>query len=126
MTTKTATTVFEQVITIKNTRLAPLHDLRVREQIPVSSDARIKVTLLEPKQLTDAGKKTVSVNEGVDVKWAQGDEDEVDNSPAAPDVNAETAQGMLEWICDINPGASKDITLSYEVTSPSAVPWARH
>ena len=127
LTTKTSTTVFEQSITVKNTRLAPLRDLRIRDQIPVSTDARIKVNILEPTQIIEAKNNIVNLSKGISVKWVRRDEDESEKDlvPGGPDVNAETAQGMFEWKCEIEPGASKDVTLSYEVSAPSTVSWEK-
>jgi uncharacterized protein (TIGR02231 family) len=51
-----------QKITIKNVRSAPIRRLLLREQIPVSSDQRLKVALVEPADLDFAGRNTISAS----------------------------------------------------------------
>src|SRR5260221_6809121 len=93
LTTRTETTTYTQRITIKNTRAASLPRLIIRDQIPVSSDERIKVVLLEPKELPEAGmdgsktrrgassmnvSKEVTVAKGIRARWFTKDDEEVE------------------------------------------------
>ena len=55
LTTRTETITHTLRIKVKNTRTSPLPRLIIRNQIPVSSDERIKVVLLEPKELPKQG-----------------------------------------------------------------------
>ena len=97
----------------------------MKEQVPVSRDAKIKVNILQPKSLSLKGKET-ALKDGVSVRWAsrKADEDLVDIS-AAEEMDVDSAQGMLEWICNIEPSASVDLTLSYEISAPDGVTWVK-
>ena len=137
LTTKTTSTAYEQAITIKNTRLAPVENLRVRDRIPVSRDARIKVTLVEPKTLAEGNLKnrastmTATARAGqatLVARWVPRDEfrDAVPASPAGAvtaEMAADAAQGLLEWVCDIASGATADVILAWDISAPSGVEW---
>ena len=137
LSSKTTSTTFEQIISIKNTRLTTIHRLVVKEQIPVSHDARIKVSLVEPRALATAQKTSVSssgvqVLKGVQVKWVPRGEDTNISAKSIgslttsnEEIDAESAQGMLEWICEIEPGVGIDLLLGWEVSAPASVGWAK-
>ena len=129
LTTKMTNTAYEQTISVKNTRLAPVPRLLVRDQIPVSRDAKIKVTLLEPRALADAKGKLAQLDAGVRALWVPRDDAEsaVLKSAASttPEIDAEAAQGMIEWVCEIDAGATVNISLTWEVSAASTVAWAR-
>lgn len=115
-------TYYEQKITIKNTRLSQLPRLIVKDQIFVSRDARFKVRLLEPRSLSGPQKEG-TVNRSVTVRWSSwkaGDDNE-----STADVDMESAQGMLEWNCNIDPGATVDLSLAWEVSAPAGVEWIK-
>lgn len=125
LTVKTDNTNFEQKITVKNTRLSNIPKLVVREQVPVSRDAKIKVAVLEPKGL-QRGKENI-IKEGIAIRWANWKAIEGGDlsNEASEDVDMESAQGMLEWICNIEPSASIDLTLAWEISAPSGVEWVK-
>ncbi|KAH7103966.1 hypothetical protein BKA62DRAFT_782983 [Auriculariales sp. MPI-PUGE-AT-0066] len=116
---KTSTTAFSQRITIRNARRTPLRRLVVRDQVPQSSDARIKVTIMDPKELpTGPGSaQGVLVSDGVRARHVQKN----DESPAEGDAG----NGLLEWVCTVQAGASIDLNLSYEVSAPVGLRWGR-
>lgn len=120
--TKTKVTYYEQKITIKNTRLSQLPRLIVKDQVFVSRDARFKVRLLEPKSLSGP-QKGVTVNRSVTVRWSSWKT--WDDSESTDDVDMESAQGMLEWNCNIDPGAAVDLSLAWEVSAPVGVEWTK-
>jgi hypothetical protein len=140
LSTKHTLTSFEQGITIKNTRLTQLHRLLVKDQIPVSNDARIKVALVEPKVLAGAGKSAaagvgVSASKGVRVRWVpKNGENNVSAKTASAssaaatandELDAESARGMLEWVCEIEPSSNVDLVLGWEVSAPVGLDWGR-
>lgn len=125
---RTTTTSYEQVVTIRNTRLSQVHRLLLKEQIPVSRDARIKVNVLEPCTLTTGlwtGRNAaLHVMDGVEVHWASKREDGNDDSRLSmEELTAEAAQGIIEWVAKIEPGASLDVNLAWEVVSPAEIEW---
>ena len=151
LSNKASHTIYEQLISIKNTRLSRLRPLLVKEQLPVSLDAKVKVSIIEPKGLSfpssllPATKKLprlgstgdVSVGAGIIARWVPRD-DGRDNSlldsetmsgtttSANNDTGNEAAQGLMEWVCDVAPGANIDLTLSWEIVVPSGTMWTRY
>ena len=127
LSVKTNYTTSEQQITVKNTRLSAIPRLLVKEQVPVSRDAKIKVNIVEPKSLSKKGGETV-LKEGVSVRWASrvADEETPTVSSTTDELDMDSAQGMLEWICDIKPSTSVDLTLSWEISAPNGTIWVRH
>jgi len=130
LSAKVTTTLYEQVVSIKNTRLSRVHRLLLKEQIPVSRDSRFKVNLLEPRSLVFATAKggrneAVTVSEAIKVQWASRN-DEEDENPKVPreELTAESAQGLLEWIITIEPGSTVDVNLSWDVVAPLGVEWS--
>lgn len=115
----------EQKISVKNIRLAPVSKLIVREQIPVSRDAKIKVLLLEPKAL-QKDKENV-LKEGISVRWTnwKAVENGDLSSLSSEGLDMESAQGMLEWVCTIEPSSTADLSLSWEISAPAGVEWAK-
>lgn len=135
LTTRTETTTHSQRITIKNTRSASLHRLIIRDQIPVSSDERIKIILLEPKELPGVGvdgtktrrggssfnlSKEVPVAKGIRARWFTRDDEEVETETTS---GADAPQGIIEWISEFDPGRSADISMVWEVTAPVSLNW---
>ena len=138
LSTKTTCTAFEQGISIKNTRLTTIHRLLLKEQVPVSHDARIKVTLIEPRVLATASKMSaasagVQISKGVRARWLPRNEDSNNMSAKAAsaiaaaneELDAESAHGLMEWICEIEPSSSVDLVLAWEVSAPSGLEWTR-
>ncbi|KAJ1548765.1 hypothetical protein HK405_015507, partial [Cladochytrium tenue] len=116
---KMQTTAFAQRVTVRNARLAPLHRLVVRDQVPVSTDARIKVAVLEPAELpigNDCAAGVV-VARGVVARYTLKN----DEAPA----DGEKGDGTVEWVCSgVASGATFDLNLAWEVTAPSGLRWA--
>ncbi|KZS87670.1 hypothetical protein SISNIDRAFT_470815 [Sistotremastrum niveocremeum HHB9708] len=127
---KTITTSYVQAISVKNNRRMTLSNLTIKDNVPVSSDSRIKVNLLQPKGLQDpndkagsskvTGAKEVRVSSGVVARWAAiaGDRTAVVDDNVEDDV-----EGTILWACNIPPGVSQDVQLSWEVTAPVGLKW---
>lgn len=150
LSSKTTTTAYHQKMTIKNTRSAPVKRLLVRDQVPVSGDQRIKVTLLDPSNIEFAGRNTISaatnagntsssltiggekglqipkevqIGRGVSVRWKVSD-DELTSDAASGVLGLDGArEGMIEWVCELGAGQTTDVTLSWEVTAPLGMNW---
>ena len=122
LASKTMGTSFRQRTTIKNTRSTALHKLVLTDQVPVSDDARIKVNVLEPTDL-QIGKnaKETQVRPGVKARWAQKNA----NARTMEEGGGEAGLGIVQWICEIGPGASVDIDLAWDVVVPAGVEWIR-
>lgn len=120
---KVDTTIFTQRCTIKNTRQTPLRRLTLKDQVPVSEDNTIKVTVLEPSSLTTAIKGTlkdlkdvVVPKGGVSVRWVQKNEE---------GAGGGADDGIVEWVYEeMKAGATVSTVLSWEVSAPSGVQWA--
>ena len=135
LSASTVTTSSLQKITIKNVRSAPIRRLLVREQIPVSSDQRLKVVLVEPADLDFAGRNTISastsstsekpkelkIGKGVTVRWKVSEAELADES-SIPGADG-AREGILEWVCELDAGQSTDLTLAWDVTAPSGLNW---
>jgi len=139
LTTRTISTASHQKITIKNNRSTTIPRLLVREQIPVSRDERLKVTLIEPAAIEFPNRSTtaatslkgdkilsvlrpVKLSNGVSVRWKVNDDE--DEAEAEGTAGADGArEGMLEWICEIGSGQSTELNLAWDVTAPAALNW---
>jgi hypothetical protein len=136
----TTTTASHQKITIKNNRGAVIPRLLVREQIPVPRDERLKVTLIEPASIefpnrnaisggTSRGDKTLNIpkavklSEGIVVQWKVNDDEDADADTKSTAGVDGVREGILEWICQIDPGKSTDLNLAWEVQAPANLNW---
>ena len=122
---KNSVTSFEQVISIKNVRRTAVHPLIVRDQIPVSRDARINVKVVEPKDLQDDTKKSTvrgpnSSGPIVTSRWALTEDQE-----DTPDASGEKDKGLVEWVLEMEPGTNTDIKLAWDVTVPHELEWTK-
>ncbi|KAF8324095.1 hypothetical protein DL93DRAFT_2070366 [Clavulina sp. PMI_390] len=139
------TTTFRQRITIKNTRLGPVSRLIVHDQVPVSEDSKLKVTVQQPNEkglgplnpsasvlAGSAGGTVTSVSavkgsggseatltanvaKNVVARWAQKSEEKGGSGGAKGD-------GVIEWICtDLTD--TVDLELVYDVSAPSDMRW---
>jgi hypothetical protein len=128
LSAKADTTTFIQSITLRNTRLTPVPRLILKDQVPVSEDARFKVNVLDPRELvtllgTLSKNSNISTGEsiaiagfkGVRVRWAQKNED---------GSGGDAGNGVVEWICDVRASSRLDLTLSWEVSAAGGVKWS--
>ncbi|KAG8729833.1 hypothetical protein FRC11_007917 [Ceratobasidium sp. 423] len=105
-----------QRITIRNSRLTSVSDLRVIDHLAVSTDVRLKVNVITPSGLDtyqphgsptnpdSEGKNELpwtNVQKGVKARWAP------------LDVGGE---GTVEWRCEIGPGDEVELELAWEVS----------
>ncbi|KAG8706093.1 hypothetical protein FRC11_008522 [Ceratobasidium sp. 423] len=113
-----------QRITIRNSRLTSVSDLRVIDHLPVSTDANLKVNVITPggldahqthgptTNLDPEGKSKelpwTSVQKGVKARWAP------------LDVGGE---GTVEWRCEIGPSDEVELELVWEVSAPVGQKW---
>jgi hypothetical protein len=121
---KSISTAYSQRITVKNTRRTVVGRLLVRDQVPVSHDARIKVNVAEPDMPdipsgSAPGLKEVSVSNSKSAvaRWAPVNEDE--QGPFA-EPNRE---GFVEWIVKLEPNTSIDLVLNCEISVPKELKW---
>jgi Domain of unknown function (DUF4139) len=132
-------TDFRQRITIKNTRLTAISRLVVQDRIPISEDARIKVTATKPsekiigpvsgqtdgivsgtisaKTIGKSGMPTLVERIGTNLiaRWAQKEDEDGGSGGARGD-------GVVEWIVS-DLGDTIDIDLAYTITAPADVRW---
>ncbi|CAE7151124.1 unnamed protein product [Rhizoctonia solani] len=115
-----------QRITIRNSRLTSVSDLRVVDHLPVSTDARLKVNVIVPGGLEvqqapdsptgpgsesrnkDKQRPWTNVQKGVKARWAP------------LDVGGE---GTVEWNCEIGPSEEVELELAWEVSAPAGQQW---
>ncbi|KAF8605079.1 hypothetical protein BDV93DRAFT_537562 [Ceratobasidium sp. AG-I] len=109
--TRQSVAVHSQRITVRNARPSSVSALRVLDHVPVSTDSRLKVTVLSPNGLGPGKNKErpwVNVQKGVKGRWA------------ALDVGGE---GTIEWMCEIAPTEEVELELSWEVSAPVGEKW---
>ncbi|EUC54520.1 mucoidy inhibitor A, partial [Rhizoctonia solani AG-3 Rhs1AP] len=117
-----------QRITIRNSRLTSVSDLRVVDHLPVSTDARLKVNVISPSGLNiqqapgsptspGSGDKNkdkelpwTGVQKGVKARWAP------------LDVGGD---GTVEWGCEIGASEEVELELAWEVSAPAGQQWQK-
>ncbi|CAE6463717.1 hypothetical protein ACGC1H_005362 [Rhizoctonia solani] len=117
-----------QRITVRNSRLTSVSDLRVVDHLPVSTDARLKVNVITPSGLNlqqapgsptspnaesknkDKELPWTSVQKGVKARWA------------ALDVGGD---GTVEWRCEIGASEEVELELAWEVSAPAGQQWQK-
>ncbi|KZS95495.1 hypothetical protein SISNIDRAFT_473601 [Sistotremastrum niveocremeum HHB9708] len=125
LTNKTSTFSYAQVISLKNGRQTAIPKLVVKEVAPVSDDERIKVSILEPKGLSEAydakttatTSKEVTVASNVKARWAP--------LGGTGDIDEGNIEGTVHWTCSLAAGASQDLNLSWDVNVPLGFKWVR-
>ncbi|TDL15539.1 hypothetical protein BD410DRAFT_832567 [Rickenella mellea] len=118
---KSSTSTFIQRITIENQKLTSIAPLVVKDQVPVSNDARVKITVLEPSDLLqDRDGTLVESHSNVWARWVNCAG--VGESGDMPTY--QSAKGLLEWVCEIGPATTMDLTLAWEVNAPVGLMWA--
>ncbi|KIM32688.1 hypothetical protein M408DRAFT_185309 [Serendipita vermifera MAFF 305830] len=140
LSTRTTTTASHQKITVKNNRGTAIPRLLVREQVPVSHDERLKVTLIDPASIEFPNRNTISagsfkpdkaagvlkpvrLSKGVTVRWKVNDDEDAEGEADGTAGADGAREGILEWICEIGSGQSTDLNLAWEVTAPSGLNW---
>lgn len=66
------------------------------------------------------------LKDNVQVRWAKADgssQDESEEDVSAGDLDAQGARGLFEWVCEVGPGKSVDVTLAWEVVAPIGTEW---
>lgn len=112
-------------ITIKNTRAVRAWPVIVRDTVPVSVDAELKVIVDNPKELADIKEtKVVEVGPGLKARWAANRDKEESEGPAVEAFGTDYAEeGTVEWSCDIAPGKSVDLHLRWDVVALAGQDW---
>jgi hypothetical protein len=139
MTERRVSTVYQQAISIKNTRSIPLSRLIVKDQVPVSTNAKIKVNVLEPtlpellagasKSGLDATSSTaskevaISGNKDVRARWVRVNEDDDAFAEASLGKVEVNMQGLTEWVCRVEASSNLDLKLGWEVNVPKGFKW---
>jgi len=128
-TRRTCSYIFEQRITIVNTKAtAALSSIKIQDQIPVSEDERIIVKLANPPLLLPSYNKkgVLQPVESVTIKTAEkgcrlsahwAEMEEVGTGGIDPVLVGKS--GKLNWICEELPAQGKIVVaLSWEVVCP--------
>lgn len=121
---------YAQRITVQNTKADfAVDNLRIVDQIPVSQDNQVTVKLLQPalslptKTAIGGTSKSseapqvsalpsVKMEGGVVAQWKGSDEPDVDTASLGKD-------GMLSFLCGVQPQDKVNITLQWEVSYPA-------
>jgi len=115
---KSDVTSFTQRITVKNTRSTTVSPLFIKNHIPTSENAEIKVNLLEPKIIgTAKDRRELRVASGITARWAFHDSDD-DNLYGGVEE-----EGAIEWVCEIESGKTADLSLQWDVSAPAGQRW---
>lgn len=117
---------FSQRITVYNTKTIPLkqEQLKVIDQVPVSTDERIAIKLLNPPLVSPGGNESggtpdsvrepVKIGEGVIAQW-----EGVDDLEEGGDPNALGKDGKFYWLCAVPSMGKVDLSLEWEVAVPA-------
>ncbi|KAG8990319.1 hypothetical protein FRB90_001807 [Tulasnella sp. 427] len=122
LSSKIDVTAYTQRITIKNTRSTATAPLFVKDQIPVSEESDFKVLLTEPRLSKE--RPEVPVANGVKAHWAPRDSDREEDDHKEANAGTED-DGIVEWICDIPPGKTQELSLAWEISGPTGKQWVR-
>ncbi|KAG8996288.1 hypothetical protein FRB90_012776 [Tulasnella sp. 427] len=122
LSSKIDVTTYTQRITVKNTRSTAAAPLFVKDQIPVSEESDFKVLLTEPRLSKE--RPEVMVANGVKAHWAPRDSDREEDDNKAANAGTEE-EGIVEWICDIPPGKTQELSLAWEVSGPAGKHWVK-
>ncbi|KAJ1303580.1 hypothetical protein OPQ81_011763 [Rhizoctonia solani] len=117
-----------QRITIRNSRLTSVSDLRVIDHLPVSTDAKLKVNVITPSGLdvqqapgSSTNADTEGKNKDKEMPWT-GVRKGVKARWAPLDVGGE---GTVEWKCEIGPSEELELELAWEVSAPIGQQWQK-
>ncbi|PPQ75228.1 hypothetical protein CVT24_007655 [Panaeolus cyanescens] len=133
--TKSTNYVYQQRITIHNTKTHAIDGFKVLDQFPVSEDSTITVKHINPALVLPSseaaatgsislgtsnnpasikGVAPVKVAQGVVAQWDGADEVENGDVP----IDAVGKEGKVAWICSIPAGSKLGLVLHWEVTTP--------
>ncbi|CAE6436894.1 unnamed protein product [Rhizoctonia solani] len=110
-----------QKILIRNSRQTSVC-VRILDHVPVSIDTQIGVNIISPRELgatpvqfgasVNGGRTEEDiwkgVRRGVKVRWA---------------ASEDTAEGIVEWNCDIGPSDEAEMELAWEISGPAGKRW---
>ncbi|KAF8901316.1 hypothetical protein CPB84DRAFT_1679836 [Gymnopilus junonius] len=116
--TKSSNITYSQRITIHNSKPAAISELTIIDQIPVSEDSQVAVTLKSPRlalpnSLPGEAKTTPSsvVEAGVTASWY--------DSNNSGDIAALGKDGKLKWVCALASQKKLNLLLQWEVSFPA-------
>jgi hypothetical protein len=120
-----ATHNFSQRITVHNTKTVPLEkeQLKIIDQIPVTTDERIMIKLLHPPLISPGDRNSISgsgsvsepvkVDEGIIAQW-----EGVDDLEEGGDPSVLGKDGKFSWLCAVPANGKVNLSLEWEVTMP--------
>jgi len=143
-------TTFHQSISVKNARPLPLSRLVVKDQVPISTHAQIRVTVFDPQlpevHSSKAGGGTIKAssaanasagsssasalkevvvggNGDVRARWARTSEESEGMNVAGSNGGDVNTEGLMEWICRVDANSAVDLKLGWEVNVPKGFKW---
>ena len=106
----------------------------VKDQVYVSDDDKLKVKILEPASLSESIKGTMnrlSRLGGTVARWTSlGDDDDDDDvksvseSTFVEEIDSRRANGLFEWIVEMNKGGSIELRTCWTVSAPHDFEWS--
>ncbi|KAF8989095.1 mucoidy inhibitor A [Cyathus striatus] len=118
--TKSNNHIFEQRISLVNTKSCAVTNVKIIDHIPISEESTISVKLLSPalpiadptsdKKTIDMS-KVIQVAKGVVAQWEKGD--------GNAEVDKLGSDGKLSWNCSIPAQGKVNLVLSWEVAAPA-------
>ena len=123
ITRKTCSYIFEQRISVFNTKPTPVTSLKVLDQFPVSEDSTIIVNLTAPPLVlpTPNKKGVLKIPEPVRINDAAGNKVQVQWDGAEdPDTDPSLLgkEGKLGWVCEVPAQRTVVLALAWEVVCP--------
>ena len=123
ITRKTCSYIFEQRISVFNTKPTPITSLKVLDQFPVSEDSTITVNLTAPPLVLPSPNKkgVLKIPEPVQINEAAGTKVKVQWDGAEdPDTDPSLLgkEGKLGWVCEVPAQRTIVLALAWEVVCP--------
>lgn len=115
-TGKTTSYVFDQRITLYNTKSVSITGLKILDQFPVSDNSKIVVNMTNPPLVLPQPNKNsvpqaITVGSQAVAQWKGADELDLDPSLLGKD-------GEFSWVCNIPAQGTLNLLLSWEVVYP--------
>lgn len=122
---KTDVTTHTQRVSIKNTRNTKISPLILRDNVPLSEDASIKVLVHVPKELGESkGRREVNVAAGIKARWAL--KEDPGNEFGTTTAGGVEDDGVVEWVCEVDTGKTVDLALVWDVIAPAGLAWSQN
>ena len=107
-------------VTVKNASGLTVQRLILKDQVPITSDQKVKVHITSPiglPNIKERSLKEVSVDGNkVKARWSPWNQNDEKNGYA-------NEEGFIDWICRVDAGETLNFKLCWEVKAPKKFKW---